>query len=146
MKGAGMPTYIETFRATVAPADCDHLGHMNVQHYFRAVGDGMFAAMVHLGMTPEEIRRRKLSFAVVRAETEFHHELYAGDVIALESTIVKVGEKSATFHHRLRNVATNEIAMSTDFICVLLDLEKREATIVPEDIRSAAVRSFAGGI
>lgn len=30
-----MPTYMETFRATIAPADCDHLGHMNVQHYFR---------------------------------------------------------------------------------------------------------------
>jgi hypothetical protein len=25
-----MPNYVETFRATVAPADCDHLGHMNV--------------------------------------------------------------------------------------------------------------------
>jgi hypothetical protein len=25
-----MPTFVETYRATVAPADCDHLGHMNV--------------------------------------------------------------------------------------------------------------------
>jgi acyl-CoA thioester hydrolase len=131
MKGTAMPTYVETFRATVAPADCDHLGHMNVQHYFRAVGDGMFAVMVCLGLTPEAIRRRKLSFAVVRAETEFHHELYAGDVITLETTIAKIGDKPATFHHRLRNVATDDIAMSTEFICVLLARVYRlfEATI-----------------
>jgi hypothetical protein len=37
------------------PADCDHLGHMNVQHYFAAVSDGMFAMMVCLGLGPEEI-------------------------------------------------------------------------------------------
>jgi acyl-CoA thioester hydrolase len=138
-----MPTYVDTFRATIAPADCDHLGHMNVQHYFRAVSDGMFAVMVRVGLTPEEIRRRKLSFAVVRAETEFHRELYAGDVIVLQSTIMKVGEKSALFHHRLRNAATDEIAMSTEFKCVLLDLEKRQATVVPEDIRNAVARCFS---
>jgi len=108
---------------------------MNVQHYFRAVSDGMFAVMIRVGLSPEEIRRRNLSFAVVRAETEFHRELHAGDVIALESTIMKVGEKSATFHHRLRNVATDELAMSTEFKCVLLDLEKRQATVVPTSER-----------
>ena len=140
-----MANYVETFRATVAPADCDHLGHMNVQHYFRAVGDGMFAVMIRVGLTPEEIRRRKLSFAVVRAETDFHRELYAGDVVALESTILKVGEKSATFHHRLRNVATGDLAMSTEFKCVLMDLDRRQATAVPEDIRKAAAEQFGGG-
>jgi acyl-CoA thioesterase FadM len=54
-----MPIFVETYRATVAPADCDHLGHMNVQHYFAAVSDGMFAIMVRLGLCPEEIRRDK---------------------------------------------------------------------------------------
>ena len=139
-----MADYVETFRGTVAPADCDHLGHMNVQHYFRAVSDGMFAVMIHLGLTPGEIRRRKLSFAVVRAETEFHRELYAGDIIVLESTILSVGEKSATFHHRLTNAATRDLAMSTEFKCVLLDLDKRQSAIVPEDIRSAAAKVFSG--
>lgn len=138
-----MTTHLETFRATVAPADCDHLGHMNVQHYFAAVSDGMFAVMARLGLGPSEIRRRQMSFAVVRAETEFHQELHAGDVVALESTILKLGEKSATFHHRLRNVATDALAISTEFKCVLLDLEKRQACLVPDDIRSAAIKVFS---
>jgi len=106
----------------------------------------MFAVMIRVGLSPEEIRCRNLSFAVVRAETEFHRELHAGDVIALESTIMKVGEKSATFHHRLRNVAIDELAMSTEFKCVLLDLEKRQASVVPDDIRKAAAEVFGGGI
>jgi acyl-CoA thioesterase FadM len=64
----------------------------------------------------------------------------------LETTIVKIGDKSATFHHRLRNVATDDIAMSTDFICVLLDLETRQAAVIPEDIRNEAARFFSIGI
>ncbi len=95
-----MPIYVETFRCTVSPADCDH------------------------------------------AQTDFHRELKAGDVIALESTIVKLENKSGTFHHRLRNVATDEVAMSTEFKCVLLDLETRKAAVIPEDIRKTAVKNF----
>jgi len=113
-----------------------------IQHYFRAVSDGMFAVMLRIGLAPEEIRRRKLSFAVVRAETDFHRELHAGDVVLLESTILRVGGKSAIFHHRLRNVATGEIAMSTEFKCVLLDLDTRKATAVPADVRHAIAQSF----
>ena len=141
--GVTKPVYVETCRATVAPADCDHLGHMNVQHYFAVVSDGMFALMGHVGLGAEEIRRRQMSFVVVRAETDFHQELHAGDVIALESTIQRLGGKSATFHHRLRHAATGTIAMSTEFKCVLLDLEKREATTIPDDIRNAAAKLFS---
>ena len=132
--------FVETYRATVGPADCDHLGHMNVQHYFAAVSHGMFALMVRLGLGPEEIRRRLRSFAVVRAETDFQRELRAGDVIYLESTVLKIGEKSVTFQHRLNNVATGDMAMSTMFKCVLLDLESRQAAIIPDDIRAAAAQ------
>jgi acyl-CoA thioester hydrolase len=140
-----MTLYVETLRATVAPSDCDQLGHMNIQHYFRIVSDGMFALMTRMGLGAQEICSRKLSFAVVRVETEFHRELCVGDVIALESTILKFGQKSATFGHRLRNIATDEVAMSADYTCVLLDLDKRQATVIPEDIRRAAAGCFPSG-
>jgi acyl-CoA thioester hydrolase len=127
-----MPAFVETYRTTVAQADCDHLGHMNVQHYFAAVSEGMFAMMVRLGLDREQIHNRQLSFAVVHAETDFHQELRPGDVLVLESTVLKMGDKSATFHHRLKNAATGSVAMTTDFKCVLLDLEKREAVRIPD--------------
>jgi len=47
-----MPRFIETFRGTVGPTDCDDLGHMNVQHYFAAISNGMFAMMNRLGLSP----------------------------------------------------------------------------------------------
>ncbi|HSE43324.1 MAG TPA: thioesterase family protein [Acidobacteriota bacterium] len=134
--------YVETFRGTVAPSDCDHLGHMNVQYYIRAVSDGMYSVMIHLGLTLDEIRRRRISFAAVRAQMEFHHELYSGDVIFLESALVRIGTKSATFRHRLKNAATLEVAMSAEFQCALLDLNERRAVVIPDDVRIAAEKYF----
>src|SRR5262245_29745114 len=96
-RGALMPVFVETYRATVAPSDCDHLGHMNVQHYFAAVSDGMFAIMARLGLGPKEIRQRQISFAVVRAETDCHRELRPGDGMALGARVLALGEQSATF-------------------------------------------------
>jgi acyl-CoA thioester hydrolase len=110
-----MPLFIETYRGAVRREDCDDLGHMNVQRYFAAVSDGMFAMMSRLGLTLEKIQRRQISFAVVHAETDFHRELRSGDLMLLESTVLKLGDKSATFQHRLRNISTDCVAMTTDF-------------------------------
>lgn len=136
--------YEETFRTTVGPDDCDALGHMNVQHYLRAVSDGMFGMMARLGLDQHEIERRRLSFAVVRAEADFKRELHAGQTVALDSTILQMGEKLVVFHHRLRIVPGDEIAMSIHYRCVLLDLDRRRAVVVPEDIRAAARARFPG--
>ena len=134
----------ETFRTVVGAEDCDALGHMNVQHYFRAVSDGMFVLMERLGLSVPEIARRRLSFAVVRAETDFRRELHAGETVALDSTIMRIGDKVVDFHHRLRIVPSGEIAMATDYKCVMLDLDRRRTVVVPDDIRQAAAALFPG--
>lgn len=136
--------FLETYRAVVRDEDCDALGHMNVQHYFRAVSDGMFVVMAHLGLGQPEIARRKLCFAVVRSEADFRRELRVGEVVALESTITEMGNKLVVFHHRLRTIPAGEVAMAVDYKCVLMDLDRRSAVPVPEDIRIAVHATFPG--
>lgn len=126
---------VETYRGVVAPVDCDHLGHMNVQHYFRAVSDGMYSLMATVGLDLDAITARQMSFAVVHADTDFMAELVAGDVIALRSAVETIGRKSVEFRHELINVTSGQTVMSTKFKCVLLDLEKRQATEIPTDVR-----------
>lgn len=131
--------FVETHRSVVAPSDCDILGHMNVSCYFAAVSDGMFAFQTNLGLGLTDIREgRKLSFAVVRAESDFRAEILAGTVIVLESGIEAIGGKSARFRHRLTRGEDGALAFETLFHCVLLDLTTRRATAVPDDIREKA--------
>jgi acyl-CoA thioesterase FadM len=135
-----MAGFVTTFQGAVAPWQCDALGHMNVQHYFAAVGDGMFHMQTHLGLGARAMGERKLSFAVVHAETDFVAELVPGDVIRLESAIAGVSEKMGHFLHRLVREEDGKLAMRTQFHCVMLDLSTRKATRVPDDIREAAER------
>ncbi len=132
-------SYIETYRSAVAPSDCDVLGHMNASRYFQACSDGMFSFQTQLGLGISDIREgRKLSFAVVRAESDFKSEIMAGEVIYLETGIEEIGGKSIVFRHRLYRAEDKALAFETRFRCVLLDLKNRRAVTVPDDVREKA--------
>ncbi len=131
-----MGTYIETYRNIVSPAELDHLGHMNVQYYFAAIGGGITSFQIALGLTPSDMRDgRRLAFVVVHGDTNFRAELKAGDVIRLETGVTEVANKTATFHHRLFNVEKEVLSFETYFKCVLMNLDTRRAVVLPDDIR-----------
>lgn len=128
-----------SFRSVVDPADCDFLGHMNVSRYFAACSDGVFTIQSELGLTANDMRQgRRLSFAVVSAQSDFRAELVAGDAIRLETSIAELGTKSITFRHRLIRAEGDQLAFETVFKCVMLSLETRRAAEIPEEVREKA--------
>ena len=132
---------IETYRSVVAPAHCDVLGHMNVSRYFAAVGDGMFSFQSAMGLTAEDIKSgRKISFAVVHAESDFRSEVLAGEVIFLTSAVEEIADRTAKFRHRLYRAGDGRLAFETHFTCVMLDLVTRKATLIPDAVREALRR------
>ena len=134
----GMAAMI-SFRSVVDPADCDFLGHMNVSKYFAACSDGVFAIQSEMGLTASDMRSgRRLSFAVVHAESDFRSELSAGDAIRLETSIIEMGAKSITFRHRLVRSEDDATAFETVFKCVMLSLETRRAADIPDEVRQRA--------
>lgn len=135
-----MPAMI-SFRSVVDPSDCDFLGHMNVSRYFAACSDGVFAIQSEMGLTANDMRDgRRLSFAVVNAQSDFLAELSAGDGIRLETSVMEIGSKSMTFRHRLIRSEGDTLAFETVFKCVLLSLETRRAAEIPEDVREKAAQ------
>ena len=135
-----MPAMI-SFRSVVDPSDCDFLGHMNVSRYFAACSDGVFAIQSEMGLTANDMRDgRRLSFAVVNAQSDFRAELSAGDGIRLETSVMEIGSKSMTFRHRLIRSEGDTLAFETVFKCVLLSLETRRAAEIPDDVREKAAQ------
>ena len=135
-----MPAMI-SFRSVVDPSDCDFLGHMNVSRYFAACSDGVFAIQSEMGLTANDMREgRRLSFAVVNAQSDFLAELSAGDGIRLETSVMEIGSKSMTFRHRLIRSEGDTLAFETVFKCVLLSLETRRAAEIPDDVREKAAQ------
>jgi acyl-CoA thioester hydrolase len=138
--------FIETYRRAVDPGECDILGHMNVSRYFVACSDAMFSLQTELGLGRSNIvGGDRMSFAVVHAESDFRSEVLAGEVIAMRTAIEQIGNKSATFRHKLYRTETGELAFETLFRCVLLDLETRKAVPIPDAIRERAERMRGAG-
>lgn len=135
-----MPAMI-SFRSVVDPSQCDFLGHMKVSRYFAACSDGVFAIQSEMGLTANDMRNgRRLSFAVVNAQSDFRAELSAGDPIRLETSVIEIGTKSMTFRHRLVRSEDDTTVFETVFKCVLLSLKTRRAANIPDDVRQTAAR------
>lgn len=133
-----------SFRSVVDPSDCDFLGHMNVSRYFAACSDGVFALQTEMGLTASDMRSgRRLSFAVVHAESDFRTELAAGDSIYLETEVLELGTKSITFRHRLFRAEDRALAFETRFKCVMLGLQTRKAEAIPDSVREKAKQWLA---
>ena len=81
---------------------------------------------------------RRLSFAVVNAQSDFRAELAAGDAIRLETSVIEIGTKSMTFRHRLFRADGDVLAFETLFKCVLLNLDTRRAAEIPPEVRARA--------
>ena len=133
-----------TVRRMVDPTDCDFLGHMNVSKYFATCSDAVGSLQSELGLTSQDIcEGRRLSFAVVRAESDFKAELHAGDVIYMMTDILELGTKSATFRHRLYRGSDKTLAFETLFKAAMFNLGTRRAEAIPEDVREKALAYMA---
>ncbi|MCI2400745.1 thioesterase family protein [Aliiroseovarius subalbicans] len=133
---------LETLRRIIGPEECDILGHMNVSRYFACVSDAGFGIMAAFGLgRGDVVGGKRQSFAVVHSDATFHSEVLAGEGIYMRSHVTEIGRRSASFHHRMYRVADDKLLFETLFKCVLMDLERRRATVINEDMQ-AAMRAF----
>lgn len=127
-----------TIRRVIHPPDCDTLGHVNVARYFEIASDGGFTIQAEMGLDHKDMTDgRRLSFAVARAESAFHQELVVGDRVYVRSCVVENGRKLATFRHRIYRSSDDKLCFEVRFRVVLMNLERRRAVSIPEDLQQA---------
>ncbi len=127
-----------TYRGTIYPWQCDHMGHMNVQHYVGLFDQATWALMSELGATPRRLRENRSGMAAVEQRIWYLRELHAGDVVAVTSGVLEVGDKTIRFFHEMTNEETGEIAARTELTGIHMDLETRRASALPQDFRERA--------
>jgi len=135
---------LETYRGAVYPSQCDHMGHMNVMWYVAKFDEATWQLFAAIGLTPSRLRDGDLGMAGVEQHIEYKRELFAGDVVAVFSTILEIKEKAIRFAHEMKNVETGELAARTVLVAVHLDKTTRRARPFPADIRDRALAMIAG--
>jgi len=132
-----------TYRGTVYPWQCDHVGHMNIMWYVGKFDEANWNLFARFGLTPSYLRESGRGMAAVQQNITYKRELLAGDIVSITSTLREIGKKSIRFVHEMRNAETGEIAAICEITGVHMDRHARKAMPIPDTIRSAALDHLA---
>jgi acyl-CoA thioester hydrolase len=133
-----------TYRGTVYPAQCDHMGHMNVMWYVGKFDEATWQLFAAIGITRSRLREERIGMAGVEQHIEYKRELFPGDVVTVYSTLVEIKGKVIRFSHEMKNDATGEVVAKMAVVAVHIDAVTRKSRALPADIVDRA-RSLIGG-
>jgi acyl-CoA thioester hydrolase len=132
-----------TYRGTVYPWQCDHVGHMNIMWYVGKFDEANWNLFARLGLTPSYLRQSGRGMAGVQQNISYKRELFAGDIVEISSTLLELREKSVRFMHEMRNAETGEIAATCEITAVHLDRQAHKSMPFEASIRDNAARHLA---
>ncbi len=130
---------------TVRFQDVDPAGIVFFAHFATYAHEAMEAFFDQIeGGYAGLIMRRRVGFPAVKLESEFHAPLRYGDVVRIETTIDKVGRRSAVFRYRfLRNAGDEQCVAELLHTVVITDLDAMASREMPADIRAVLVAHVA---
>lgn len=132
-----------TYRGTVYPWQCDHVGHMNIMWYVGKFDEANWNMFARLGLTPSYLRQSGRGMAGVQQNITYKRELFAGDIVDVRSRLLELREKSIRFVHEMRNAETGEIAATCEITAVHLDRQAHKSMPFEDAIREVAARHLA---
>jgi len=127
-----MGRYIESYRGHVLSSECDLFGHMNVQFYNTCLSQAMTVMIGAVGLTASKIAEHQRGFAAVEQNSKFFSEFLVGDIIHVESGILKTSSKTVTFHHRMYDSANETLSYESTVTAAYMDLVSRKAVKLDE--------------
>lgn len=134
-----------TYRGTVYPWQCDHVGHMNVMWYAGKFDEATWQLFASLGLTPDYLRRENRGMAALQQSITYKRELRAGDVISVRSRVMEMREKVIRFVHEMVDDVTHEIVATTELTGVHMDTVTRRSCPFPDTIVAQGRRAAADG-
>ena len=130
-----MSGWMECFRGVVYPWHCDHLGHMNVQHYVGMFDQAGFHFLSEIGFRFHDMDDQGETLVDAQHTIQYKQEQRVGSLVKVESAITRIGTKSVTAFHRMTNTETGVLAATSEVISVYFDLRRRESLPIPDAIR-----------
>ncbi len=140
-----MPEPLLTYRGTVYPWHCDHVGHMNVMWYVGKFDEATWQFFNALGLTPSYLRSEKRGMAAVDQHISYLQELHAGDVVTIRTSLLEFKEKSLRFVHEMTNDETGVVVARTTLKAVHMDTVARKSRAFAESIAIKAKPFLAAG-
>lgn len=79
-----------TYRGTVYPWQCDHVGHMNIMWYVGKFDEANWNLFARLGLTPSYLHGSGRGMAAVQQNVTYKRERLAGDIVGIRSHLLEI--------------------------------------------------------
>lgn len=126
----------ETYRSLVLPAQCDHIGHMNVRWYAHHLDEAGFQIWTVANVRQAEMRDRGIQVVVARTTTDFVKEMTAGTSIVVRAGFTRVGTKSVMHLAKMFNADTGDLSATQETVEVFFDPKTRKPAPMPADFKA----------
>src|SRR5690606_30568003 len=117
---------------TIVESDLDELGHMNYLRYIKIFEIARFGWFEQIGLRFENLLEEQLGPVLLKLETEYSKEVRLGDTVEIRSHLIRVGTKSFTLKQTMLH--EGQTSATTTAIMAIMDLQKRKAIPVPDEI------------
>jgi acyl-CoA thioester hydrolase len=132
-----------TYRGTVFPWHCDHMGHMNVMWYVGKFDEATWHLFASIGVTHASMRSAGAVLGAVQQNITYVRELVAGDVIEVRSRVLEIRDKVIRFQHEMLLSGSEEMCARCEQTTVHIDAKTRKACSFPVAVRDAAQAAVA---
>jgi len=101
--------------------------HEAMEHFFSVLDGGY----------PRLILERRVGLPAVRVDMAFTAPVKYGDALVIETSVARLGNRSATFRYRMRRKSDGATVASIDHTIVTTNLETMASCDMPGDVRTA---------
>ncbi|MCW5656065.1 MAG: acyl-CoA thioesterase [Burkholderiaceae bacterium] len=127
-----------TYRGTVYPWHCDHVGHMNVMWYVGKFDEASWQLFNVLGLSAAYLRDAQRGMAAVEQHISYLQELQAGAVVCVRTRLLEIKERSIRFEHEMLDETSGAVAARTTLKAVHLDAVARRSVAFADAIVARA--------
>ena len=122
------------YRTSVDPAWIDHNGHMNVAYFVLAFDQATDAAYEHWNIGEKYPATSGCSVFTLGMNVDYFGELFSGENIRVETTLVDYDQKRIHYVHEMFNETSASLAASNECLCMNVNLDTRKSATFPDDV------------
>lgn len=126
-----------TYRGTVYPWHCDHMGHMNVMWYVGKFDEAVWNLFARVGLTPTYLKTQRRGMVAAEQHIRYLRELVAGDLVVVQSGILELRDKVVRIRQTLLDGERGHVAATMELTGIHIDTLARKALPFPPEIADA---------
>jgi acyl-CoA thioesterase FadM len=134
----GLEGFRDAARDTVRPWEVDVTGGSALSHYIHRFSASNGHSTAAFGLTPAFYREQHRGFSTFEFQLTVDRLMHPGDLVAVKSAPLHVGNTSLRMFHQLVAVGSGARIATLDQLGVLLDLDARRPAPLPDWMKERA--------